>query len=100
MVTSAPVVSEVDLLCREFFENPFPAQEESREAGPVVHLSRCDVLAAARYAQVHAILNAPIGQAAGDTVTEVNGSDRLPHIHAAGRAQCVLRDDRFAVSSG
>ena len=50
-------VSEVDPFCREFFENPFPAYEELREAGPVVRLSRYDVWAVARYQQVHAILN-------------------------------------------
>jgi hypothetical protein len=33
-------VSEVDPFCREFFEDPFPACEELREAGPVVRLSR------------------------------------------------------------
>jgi hypothetical protein len=38
-VQKAPV-SEVDPLCREFFEDPFPAHEELREAGPVVRLSR------------------------------------------------------------
>jgi 4-methoxybenzoate monooxygenase (O-demethylating) len=50
-------VSEVDPFCREFFENPFPAHDELREAGPVVRLSRYDVWAVARYLQVHAILN-------------------------------------------
>ncbi len=54
--SSAPV-SEVDPFCREFFENPFAAHEELREAGPVVRLSRYGVWAAARYQQVHAILN-------------------------------------------
>jgi 4-methoxybenzoate monooxygenase (O-demethylating) len=53
---TAPV-SEVDPFCRDFFENPFPAHEELREAGPVVRLSRYGVWAAARYEQVHAILN-------------------------------------------
>ncbi len=50
-------VSEVDPFCREFFENPFPAHEELREAGPVVRLRHYDVWAVARYAEVHAILN-------------------------------------------
>jgi cytochrome P450 len=57
MVTSAPSVSEVDPFCGEFFENPFPAHEELREAGPAVWLSRYDIWAVARYQQVHAILN-------------------------------------------
>jgi 4-methoxybenzoate monooxygenase (O-demethylating) len=50
-------VSEVDPFCREFFENPFPAHEELREAGPVVRLQHYDVWAVARYKEVHAILN-------------------------------------------
>ena len=50
-------VSDVDPFCREFFENPFPAHDELRESGPVVRLSRYDVWAVARYAEVHAILN-------------------------------------------
>lgn len=53
---TAPV-SQVDPFCREFFENPFPAQEELREAGPIVRLLRYGVWAAAQYEQVHAILN-------------------------------------------
>ena len=50
-------MSEVDPFCRDFFENPFPAHEELREAGPVVRLSRYDVWAVARYAEVHNVLN-------------------------------------------
>ena len=53
---TAPV-SDVDPFCRDFFENPFAAHEELREAGPVVRLARYDVRAAARYEEVHAILN-------------------------------------------
>jgi hypothetical protein len=36
-------VSEVDPFCREFFEDPFRAHEELREAGPVVRLQHYDV---------------------------------------------------------
>jgi 4-methoxybenzoate monooxygenase (O-demethylating) len=50
-------VSAVDPFCREFFENPFPAHEELREAGPAVRLERYDVWAVARYADVHRVLN-------------------------------------------
>jgi 4-methoxybenzoate monooxygenase (O-demethylating) len=50
-------VSDVDPFCREFFEDPFAAHEELREAGPVVRLSRYDVWAVARYAEVHRVLN-------------------------------------------
>jgi cytochrome P450 len=50
-------ISQVDPFCREFFENPFPAHEELREAGPAVRLSRYDFWAVARYAEVHRVLN-------------------------------------------
>jgi 4-methoxybenzoate monooxygenase (O-demethylating) len=50
-------VSEVDPFCREFFEDPFPALQELRDAGPVVRLTRYDVCAVARYDEVHAVLN-------------------------------------------
>jgi len=50
-------VSGVDPFCREFFENPFPVHEELREAGTAVWLSRYDVSAVARYAEVHRVLN-------------------------------------------
>jgi 4-methoxybenzoate monooxygenase (O-demethylating) len=50
-------VSDVDPFCRQFFEDPFAAHEELREAGPVVRLSRYDVWAVARYAEVHRVLN-------------------------------------------
>jgi 4-methoxybenzoate monooxygenase (O-demethylating) len=50
-------ISPVDPFCREFFEDPFPAHEELREAGPAVRLSRYDVWAVARYAEVHRVLN-------------------------------------------
>jgi 4-methoxybenzoate monooxygenase (O-demethylating) len=52
-----PPVSDVDPFCREFFEDPFPAHRELREAGPVARLSRYSVWAVARYREVHAILN-------------------------------------------
>jgi 4-methoxybenzoate monooxygenase (O-demethylating) len=55
-MVNAPV-SDIDPFSREFFENPFPAYEELREAGPVVRLSRYGVWAVARYEQVHAVLN-------------------------------------------
>lgn len=40
----------------EVLEDPAAFHEELREAGPVVHLSRYDVFAMARYAEVHAAL--------------------------------------------
>jgi cytochrome P450 len=54
--SKAPV-SQVDPFCREFFEDPFPAYEELREAGAVTRLSRYGVWAVARYVQVHRVLN-------------------------------------------
>jgi cytochrome P450 len=47
----------MDPFCQEFFEDPFPAHEELRESGPVVHLSRYGVWAVARYDEVHRVLN-------------------------------------------
>jgi 4-methoxybenzoate monooxygenase (O-demethylating) len=55
-MVSAPV-SNVDPFCREFFEDPFAAHDELREAGPVARLSRYGVWAVARYAEVHMVLN-------------------------------------------
>jgi 4-methoxybenzoate monooxygenase (O-demethylating) len=51
---------DVDPFAIEFFENPYPAQEALREAGPVVHLDKWNVYAVARYAEVHAVLNDPL----------------------------------------
>src|SRR6266436_8782097 len=51
---------DVDPFAIEFFENPFPAHEALREAGPVVHLDKWNVYAVARYAEVHAVLNDPL----------------------------------------
>ncbi|WP_138732202.1 cytochrome P450 [Modestobacter excelsi] len=49
-------VSDADPFSHEVLEDPLPLHEELREAGPVVHLSRYDVFAVARYAEVHAAL--------------------------------------------
>src|ERR1700716_3923296 len=51
---------DVDPFAIEFFENPYPAQQALREAGPVVHLDNWNVYAVARYAEVHAVLNDPL----------------------------------------
>ncbi len=48
--------SDIDPYSHVYFENPLPAQEALREAGPLVRLKRYDVWAVARYEQVHAIL--------------------------------------------
>lgn len=49
----------VDPFAIEFFENPYPAQQALREAGPVVHLDKWNVYGVARYAEVYAVLNDP-----------------------------------------
>src|SRR5246127_2918700 len=51
---------DIDPFAIEFFENPYPAQEALREAGPVVFLDKWKVLGVARYAEVHAVLNDPL----------------------------------------
>src|SRR5260221_7175308 len=51
---------DIDPFAIEFFENPYPAQQALREAGPVVHLDKWNVYAVARYAEVHAVLNDPL----------------------------------------
>ncbi len=50
-------VSDIDPFSDAFFEDPFPAHEVLREAGPVVRLPRYGVLACARYAEVKAVLD-------------------------------------------
>lgn len=49
--------SDIDPFCAAYFEDPYPAQHALREAGPVVRLTRYGVLAAARYAEVKAMLD-------------------------------------------
>jgi cytochrome P450 len=51
---------DIDPFAIEYFENPFPAQEALREAGPVVHLGKWNVYGVARYAEVYAVLNDPL----------------------------------------
>ncbi len=48
--------SDIDPYTEEYFEDPFPAHEALREAGPVVRLTRYNVLAVARYDEVRAVL--------------------------------------------
>jgi len=49
--------SDIDPFCAAYFEDPYPAQQALREAGPMVRLARHGVLAAARYAEVKAMLD-------------------------------------------
>jgi cytochrome P450 len=48
--------TDVDPFSHPVLEDPLPMHAALREAGPVVHLSRYDVYAFARYEQVHAAL--------------------------------------------
>src|SRR3569833_2327611 len=41
------------------FADPYPTHRLLREAGPVVYLDKWNVYGVARYAEVHAVLNAP-----------------------------------------
>ncbi len=50
-------VSDLDPFGAAYLDDPHPAQAALRDAGPVVRLSHYDVWAAARYAEVFAILN-------------------------------------------
>jgi cytochrome P450 len=56
---SAPHL-DIDPFATSFFEDPYPAQEALREAGPVVYLDKWTVYGVARYAEVHAVLNDPL----------------------------------------
>jgi 4-methoxybenzoate monooxygenase (O-demethylating) len=49
--------SDLDPFSRGYLDDPHPAQEALREAGPVVRLTCYNVWAAARYQEVFAILN-------------------------------------------
>ncbi|MER5436972.1 cytochrome P450 [Streptomyces sp. NPDC002790] len=54
--TATPPTSDVDPFAHEHLLNPEPLHRSLRVAGPVVHLTRYDVHALARYEQVHAAL--------------------------------------------
>lgn len=49
--------SDIDPFSAAYFEDPYPAQQALRDAGPVVRLTRYGVLAAARHAEVKAMLD-------------------------------------------
>jgi cytochrome P450 len=50
----------IDPFALDFFDDPYPAHQELREAGPVVYLDKWNVYGVARYAEVHAVLNDPM----------------------------------------
>jgi cytochrome P450 len=58
-LTGIPVL-DIDPFALEYFDDPYPAQEALREAGPVVHLDKWNVYGVARYAEVYAVLNDPV----------------------------------------
>jgi len=47
---------EIDPFSTAYFDDPYPVQEQLREAGPVVWLSRYEIYAVARYEHVRATL--------------------------------------------
>jgi cytochrome P450 len=49
----------IDPFAISFFDDPYPAHQEMREAGPVVYLDKWNVYGVARYAEVYAVLNDP-----------------------------------------
>jgi 4-methoxybenzoate monooxygenase (O-demethylating) len=51
---------DIDPFSIGFFDDPYPAHDEMREAGPVVYLDKWNVYGVARYAEVHAVLNDPL----------------------------------------
>src|ERR1700712_1636548 len=50
---------DIDPFSIEFFDDLHPAQEQMREAGPLIYLDAWNVYGVARYAEVHAVLNDP-----------------------------------------
>ncbi|WP_156760077.1 cytochrome P450 [Microbacterium karelineae] len=51
--TIAVPETDIDIFSEEYLRDPLPAQEELREIGPIVRLTRYDVYACARYEEVH-----------------------------------------------
>ena len=49
----------IDPFAISFFDDPYPAHQEMREAAPVVYLDKWNVYGVARYAEVYAVLNDP-----------------------------------------
>ena len=87
-------VSVVDPFCREFFEDPFCAHEELREAGPVVRLSRYDVWAVARYAEVQG--SSMTGRASARAAA--SASQTLPKRNRGGRRAWCWRPTRHCTT--
>jgi cytochrome P450 len=63
MTPAAPVTvpsSTVDLFTDELLAEPYAAYAGLRDQGPVVHLTRHDLYAVARYAEARQVLDDPI----------------------------------------
>ena len=60
--TSPPAIPHlgIDPFAISFFDDPYPAHQQMREAAPVVYLDRWNVYGVARYAEVYAVLNDPL----------------------------------------
>ncbi|CAL80405.1 putative cytochrome P450 [Bradyrhizobium sp. ORS 278] len=63
-LSSAAVASAIPRLAIDpfsygFFDDPYPAHEQMREAGPVVYLDQWNVYGVARYAEVYTVFNDP-----------------------------------------
>ncbi|WP_316206345.1 MULTISPECIES: cytochrome P450 [unclassified Bradyrhizobium] len=50
---------DIDPFSIAFFDDPYPAHDQMRQAGPVVYLDRWNVYGVARYAEVYEVLNDP-----------------------------------------
>jgi cytochrome P450 len=50
---------DIDPFSIEFFDDLHPAQQQLRDAGPLVYLDKWKVYGVARHAEVHAVLNDP-----------------------------------------
>jgi len=50
---------DIDPFSIQFFDDLHPAQEQLREAGPLVYLDKWKIYGVARHAEVHAVLNDP-----------------------------------------
>jgi hypothetical protein len=56
MISNIPSL-DIDPFSEAFLEDPYPGQDQIREAGPIVWLSKYSIYASCRYEQVREILN-------------------------------------------
>ena len=62
MATRAPPHLDIDPFAIDFLDDPYPARELLRETAAAVYLHKWNVFGVARYAEVHAMLNAVRGR--------------------------------------